>query len=389
MNTVLFNFHDLILIITAFECILFAALLGTISANNLKTLFFAGFLLCHALIPIHELVFWGERFRIWVLEISPNIFFLGGYAYFIEGALLFLFVKSLLIRDFTIDRKALYHLLPLIIYIFFMVYSFYGLSRAEKIDLIHTQHIAYSAPYLYFDALGRFIRFFYAFACMLIIIRYTQLLKQSYGTLQHTTLIWLKIIVISMLALFGWDAMLLALKLYYLQIDHFNLDLLEIFGTSAYHLSFIALNLLIFLKFSIFKNVDLVEDIKYETPSASDRENPNPALISQIEKIMQETKIYCNASLTLNDLSDAVSIPARKLSQTIKAQYHKNFYEFVNAYRVEEAKRMLKAPEYRYRTIMEVYLDAGFNSKSVFNEFFKNAEKMTPSQYKKLNEINE
>ena len=192
-----------------------------------------------------------------------------------------------------------------------------------------------------------------------------------------------------MLALFGWDAMLLALKLYYLQIDHFNLDLLEIFGTSAYHLSFIALNLLIFLKFSIFKNVDLVEDIKYETPSASDRENPNPALISQIEKIMQETKIYCNASLTLNDLSDAVSIPARKLSQTIKAQYHKNFYEFVNAYRVEEAKRMLKAPEYRYRTIMEVYLDAGFNSKSVFNEFFKNAEKMTPSQYKKLNEVNE
>ena len=100
---------------------------------------------------------------------------------------------------------------------------------------------------------------------------------------------------------------------------------------------------------------------------------------------MQESKIYCNASLTLNDLSDAVSIPARKLSQIIKAQYQKNFYEFINAYRVEEAKRMLKSPEYRYRTIMEVYLDAGFNSKSVFNEFFKNAEKVTPSQYKKLN----
>ncbi len=46
---------------------------------------------------------------------------------------------------------------------------------------------------------------------------------------------------------------------------------------------------------------------------------------------------------------------------------------------------MLKSPEYRYRTIMEVYLDAGFNSKSVFNEFFKKAETMTPSQYKKLN----
>ena len=44
---------------------------------------------------------------------------------------------------------------------------------------------------------------------------------------------------------------------------------------------------------------------------------------------------------------------------------------------------MLKLPEYRYRTIMEVYVDAGFNSKSVFNEFFKNIVKMTPSEYKK------
>ena len=104
---------------------------------------------------------------------------------------------------------------------------------------------------------------------------------------------------------------------------------------------------------------------------------------------MQETKIYCNANLTLNDLSSAVEIPARKLSQLIKAQYQKNFYEFINAYRVEEAKRMLKSTEYRYRTIMEVYLDAGFNSKSVFNEFFKNAENMTPSEYKKLNENKE
>ena len=387
MDAILFNFHDLILVITAFECVLFAALMGTTSTKNLKTLFFVGFLLSHALIPIHELVFWGERFRIWVLEISPNLFFLGGYAYFIEGALLFLFVKSLVIKDFTIDRKSLYHLLPLLIYIFYMVYSFYTLSHTEKVTLIHTQHIAYSAPYLYFDALGRFVRLFYAFACMLIIFRYTQLLKQTYGTLQHTTLIWLRIIVISMMALFGWDALLLALKLYYLNIDDFDLDLLQILGTSAYHLGFIVFNLLIFLQFSIFRNVDLVEDFEHEEQSAVGGENINPELVAQIEKVMQETRIYCNTSLTLDDLSSAVNIPPRKLSQIIKSRYQKNFYEFVNGYRVEEAKRMLKSPEYRYRTIMEVYLDAGFNSKSVFNEFFKHAEKMTPSEYKKLNAI--
>jgi len=133
----------------------------------------------------------------------------------------------------------------------------------------------------------------------------------------------------------------------------------------------------------------LVEDITPENLNLQNAENINPAQATQIEKMMQDTKIYCNANLTLNDLSDAVSIPSRKLSQIIKAQYQKNFYEFINAYRVEEAKRLLKSPEYRYRTIMEVYLDAGFNSKSVFNEFFKQAENMTPSEYKKLHEVKE
>jgi AraC-like DNA-binding protein len=389
MDKVLFNFHDLILIITAFECLLFAALIGITSAKNLKTLFFVSFLLCYALIPLHELVFWGERFRLWMLEISPNLFFIAGNAYFIEGALLYLFVKSLLIENFSVSRKTLYHLLPLAIYVLFMGYTFYEMDYTEKANAIFTQHIAYSSPYLYFDAMGRFIRLAYAFICLLLIFKYTKLLKQTYGSLQHTTLKWLNVFVISILVLFSWDAALLALKLYYLQIDNFNLDLLQSFGTNAYHLGFIVLNLLIFLKFSVFGKVDLVEDITPENLNLQNAENINPAQATQIEKMMKDTKIYCNANLTLNDLSDAVSIPARKLSQIIKAQHQKNFYEFINAYRVEEAKRLLKLPEYRYRTIMEVYLDAGFNSKSVFNEFFKQAENMTPSEYKKLHEVKE
>jgi AraC-like DNA-binding protein len=383
MDKVLFNFHDIILIITAFECLLFAALIGITSAKNLKTLFFVSFLFCYALIPLHELVFWGEQFRLWILEISPNLFFIAGNAYFVEGALLYLFVKSLLLENFSVSRKTLYHLLPLFIYVLFMGYTFYEMDYIEKVNAIFTQHIAYSSPYLYFDAIGRFIRLAYAFICMLLIFKYTKLLKQTYGSLQHTTLKWLNVFVISILVLFSWDAALLALKLYYLQIDNFNLDLLQSFGTSAYHLSFIVLNLLIFLKFSIFSKVDLAEDINPENLPLQSAVNVNPKQIAHIEKIMHDTKIYCDPNLTLNDLSDAVSIPARKLSQIVKAKYQKNFYEFINAYRIEEAKRMLKSPEYRHRTIMEVYIDAGFNSKSVFNEFFKNIENMTPSEYKK------
>jgi len=385
MDTVLFNFHDLILILTAFECILFAALIGVISPGNLKAVLFAGFLICHALIPLHELIFWGERFRFWMLELSPNFFFIGSYAYFIDGALLFLFVNSLLIKDYKLHKQSALHLIPILAFATYMAFTFYSLSHIEKWNTIESQHIAYSAPYLYVEALGRFIRLGYALACVLIIYRYTQQLKLVHGSLQHKTLAWLNVMVFSILILFSWDAVLLVLKNYYLQINHFDLDVLQVVGTSSYHLTFIALNVLIFLKFSIFQDVEMVDEIKPDVQPVADNNEANATLIAQIEKEMQGTRIYCDADLTLDQLSEAVNIPSRKLSQIIKAGYGKNFYEFVNTYRVEEAKRLLISPEYRDRTILEVYLDAGFNSKSVFNTFFKKAENMTPSQYKKLN----
>ena len=74
-------------------------------SEKFKNTFFVSFLFCYALIPLHELVFWGEQFRLWILEISPNLFFIAGNAYFVEGALLYLFVKSLLLENFSVSRK--------------------------------------------------------------------------------------------------------------------------------------------------------------------------------------------------------------------------------------------------------------------------------------------
>ena len=383
MDTVLFNFYDLILIITAFECLLFALLVAVVSRVQLQTLFFIGFLLCHALIPLHELIFWGERFRLWMVEISPNVFFIGSYAYFLVGALLYFFIRSLLIRDYRLSRASAIHLLPVVIYACAMFVVFYGMDHAHKMETIVTQHIAYSAPFLYFDAFGRFLRLAYGIACLYTIYRYRQQLEESYGTLQHSTLMWLNVMTISIVLLYAWEAGLLTLKLHYLHTDNFDGDLLQWLGTTAYIMTFIVLNLLIFLKLSLFQKVAMVEALEIDPPTAVESE-VDQAHVSRIEAAMNEARVYRNADLTLDDLSAAVEIPARQLSQIIKLTYRKNFYEFINDYRIEEAKRLLVDPEYRDRKIMEVYLDSGFNSKSVFNVVFKNSEKMTPSQYKKL-----
>ena len=88
------------------------------------------------------------------------------------------------------------------------------------------------------------------------------------------------------------------------------------------------------------------------------------------------------SDLTLQDLADTLSISPHNLSEIINTQLGKNFYDFVNGYRVDAVQQRLTDPAYAHLTVLAIGLDAGFNSKSSFNAVFKKHVKMTPSQYR-------
>ena len=69
----------------------------------------------------------------------------------------------------------------------------------------------------------------------------------------------------------------------------------------------------------------------------------------------------------------------------INRHFGANFYTFINSYRIEKAKMMLKDPDQKDTTITDIYLAVGFNSKSVFYTFFKKLEGMTPTKYRQIN----
>ena len=95
-QTVLFNFHDVILLMTAMQCLFcFLLLSATAFRNNISILFFALFLFAHALIPINELMMWGADFKFIAREKVPSLYFIPAIAYYVDGALLFLCFKSL------------------------------------------------------------------------------------------------------------------------------------------------------------------------------------------------------------------------------------------------------------------------------------------------------
>ena len=104
--------------------------------------------------------------------------------------------------------------------------------------------------------------------------------------------------------------------------------------------------------------------------------------MQQLLRVMEEKKPYRKSLLTLQELADEMAISAHNLSEVINTQAGKNFYDFVNGYRVEEAMRRLQDPRYAHLTILAIAEDSGFNSKSTFNAFFKKATGLTPSQYR-------
>jgi AraC-like DNA-binding protein len=103
---------------------------------------------------------------------------------------------------------------------------------------------------------------------------------------------------------------------------------------------------------------------------------------------MNSEKPYLDGDLTLQKLAKALAISPHHLSQTINEQLNQNFFDFINTYRIEEAKRMLLDPAKKHYSILTVSEEVGFNSKSAFSTAFKKQVNMTPSEFRKIADSN-
>lgn len=111
------------------------------------------------------------------------------------------------------------------------------------------------------------------------------------------------------------------------------------------------------------------------------------ALSNRLEAYMNDTKIYQNPKLSLQMLSEALEVSTRYISFAINQGQDKNFFDFVNDYRIEEAKKLLLGNKTSQWTVAAVSKEAGFNSRDAFYRAFKKNCGMTPTQYRKAHTI--
>lgn len=104
-------------------------------------------------------------------------------------------------------------------------------------------------------------------------------------------------------------------------------------------------------------------------------------LYGSLSALMHKDALYRQNDLSIDDLADKLDVHPNYLSQVINEREKKNFYDFVNQYRIEECKKLMSDPKNRHLTLLALAFECGFNSKSSFNRYFKKATGQTPSEY--------
>jgi len=226
-----------------------------------------------------------------------------------------------------------------------------------------------------------------------IALRFKKIVEENYSTINKRNYIWILQLTIVFIYF--------TLSTLIFNINRFSLNLLSndtTFYISA-SISFAFIIWIIFKTLSqpyLFNGVDanikllkeyLAEKEKNNKPSNTAEDKiQNLVLKSKLEKYVTAHEVYLNPSLTIFDLAKGIGLTSTDLSLFLNKHLHKNFFDFINEYRIEKAKSILKDPDKRHLTILEILYDVGFNSKSSFNTAFKRYVGKTPTEYRKVTE---
>ena len=137
--------------------------------------------------------------------------------------------------------------------------------------------------------------------------------------------------------------------------------------------------LLSFLGFSRKKIFEERAKKKYVNSKISFEEGK--AYLDKLRGLLEHENLYLDSTLSLQTLSSRLGLSGRDVSLIINRHARKNFSSFINEYRIEEAKKLLKTRKSNTK-ILAIALDSGFNNLSSFNVAFKAFTKSTPSEYR-------
>lgn len=307
----------------------------------------------------------------------PFVIGLPSTVIFLFGPLFYFYVKELTTGQFKFKKKDILHLIPFFALILYKL-PFYFRSSGEKLASIRSPgSLDENLVILIIQIVHLFV---YLFFVKRILNEYEIKIKSTMSSLDKINLRWISIGMDAFLVIFGIMTIFIALF---------------ISGINAYSIYITIIPLMVSIVILSIGYFGLTQPIiipleiennkakKYEKSSLT-AENSEKYL-NKLLNIMETEKPFLNNDLTLQKLSEKLSISPHHLSQIINERMNQNFFDFINSYRIEEAKILLLDKRGELLTVLAIAEEVGFNSKSAFNIAFKKYTSMTPTQFKKQN----
>ena len=378
MKTNFLNIHDVVLLLTSLECVFLAVLLKILPSKRVQPrAILASFFMLVALVLTSTVVVWNGDLKAADINHTPYIVAILAGSLLLEGPVLFFYLRSLSKKINVFQWRNLIHLVPAILaVIIILVFNLNSVDWQPASPVDGAEKIARSLVW----AMVKLLPFIYVLASAWAEYKLREDLKQMYSSISSTELNLADVVLFGFCVHWLWSLLAYALE------GFVNPTISDQLGILDNYLTVALVNGLFI--FGLINTRQLLNPVVI-APVKPVPEAKLAAKVSAIEKGIHEQKLYLESNINLERFSEQIGLRPRDISAVLKLHYQSNFFEFINGYRVEEAKRLLASPEYKDETILEVIFKSGFNSPSAFHRFFKRMVGVTPTEYRKQAKVTE
>lgn len=313
--------------------------------------------------------------------------------------LIYLYVKHMTTEDYPLMKRLKIHFLPAVISLFTTVLLILMLNTNDREAVFRGETEVDAAVPLFVNyVLTSFAIilqvFIYSIRMFRLLYRHESNVEKYYSYKQDLTLKWLKIFVVVYFIYYLFEFTVFIFK-------GINISETVYFSIISLHVFFVGFMGLkqrdIYLKSQavqpVFTEVDMkkttAKDVSKEPEEEQQRKlsvvtpEMREEVLQKMDVLMNEKKIYLSEDLSLYDLAQELDINKNYLSHIINDSLDTNFYNLINSYRIEEAKKMLTDSNYENLSVEGIAQSVGFKSRSVFYPVFKKFVGETPTEYKK------
>lgn len=350
--------------------------------------------------------------------LTPYFYLLITSISLIDFPLIFLYVKMISEVNYKWSRVYLLHFLPVISIFIFQFIAYFSLSPEIKELLYFPKEVTYFEPelsnffFVYSISITILLAQVFVYTVLMIrkLIIHKRNIEKYYSYKEHISLNWLLGFVILYLSYYLFEVIIFTFRIIEVtEVAYFSMVSLHIFIIGIWGLKQreiygkVSIDNTIISKFPYIVKVKKPEttSVKKEQESSEishdDKEIENidtdkrqtllspklrDDLADKIRAMMEINKLFLNPELSLEELASELNVHKNYVSFVVNEVFNKNFYNFINSYRINEARKMLSDPEFNHLSIEGIAKSCGYKSRNVFYPLFKKETGLTPLEFK-------